>query len=235
MTVIESIITNIIHSVKQSEAFQDIRFINAYNSQPAEKPVEGFLAVVEMAGFDEKVRLNVRLIGGNDVSGSQLGYTAVELAAALKESSDNADSVVLSETKYDKNITAFYRDIKLTLSLDSGSSDDSDVINICIDSVALTDVKTFKWEEKAEELSLYEFNRSEPYAVLSRKHYYDITLEVRSLSLLSFESGFSLRIETDDSSLEFLNCVINKVLTSVDVKGQILYSIKIISESKVTQ
>lgn len=233
MNEIESIVTEIIQGVKQSGKFRDIRFINAYNNQPAEKPVEGYLAVVEMAGFDERIKLNVRLIGGNDVSGSQLGYTAVELAAALKNSAENAESVSLSETKYDKNITAFYRDINLLISLNDGEIDDGDNVTVYIGSDALGDVTTFKWEEKTEEIGLYEYHRGAPYAVINSRHYYDITLEVKSLSLLSFENGFTLRIENGDSVLSFLNCVIGKVLTSVNAKGQIVYTVKIISKSKV--
>lgn len=233
MTEIERIITEIIHGVKQSGKFTNIRFINAYNSKPAEKPVEGYLAVVEMAGFDEKIKLNVRLIGGSDISGSQLGYTAVELAAVLKEAAENAESVSLSETKYDKNMTAFYRDINLLLSMDDGEIDDGDNVSVYIGSDVLDGVITFKWEEKTEEIGLYEFNRGAPYAVINGRHYNDITLEVKSLSLLSFENGFTLRIENGDSVLSFLNCVINKVLTSVNARGQIVYTVKIISESKV--
>lgn len=232
MTEIESIITAIIRDVKQNEIFNNIKFINAYNNQPAEKPVEGYLAVVEMAGFDEKIKLNLRLIGGSDVSGSQLGYTAVELAAALKESAENAESVSLSETKYDKNITAFYRDIRLLLVPDNGEID-GDGISVYIGSDILSDIVTFKCDEKNEETGLYEFQRGAPYAVINSKHYYEITLEVKSLSLLSFENGFTLRVESDGSVLSFLNCMINKVLTSVNKKGQIIYTVKIISESRV--
>ncbi len=231
MTEIESIITAIIRDVKQNEIFNDIRFINAYNNRSAEKPVEGYLAVVEMAGFDEKIKLNVRLIGGSDVSGSQLGYTAVELAAALKESAENAESVSLSETKYDKNITAFYRDINLLLN--GAGSGDGDSVTVYIGSDVLGDVTAFKWEEKTEETGLYEFHRGAPYAVINSRHYYDITLEVKSISLLNFENGFTLKIENSDSELSFLNCVVSKVLTSVNAKGQIVYTVKIISESKV--
>lgn len=233
MNEIESIVTEIIQGVKQSGKFRDIRFINAYNNQPAEKPVEGYLAVVEMAGFDERIKLNVRLIGGNDVSGSQLGYTAVELAAALKNSAENAESVSLSETKYDKNITAFYRDINLLISLNDGEIDDGDSVTVYIGSDILGDVTSFKCEEKTEETGLYEYHRGAPYAVINSRHYYDITLEVKSLSLLSFENGFTLRIENGDGVLSFLSCVIGKVLTSVNAKGQIVYTVKIISESKV--
>ena len=233
MNEIESIVTEIIQGVKQSGNFPDIRFINAYNNQPAEKPVEGYLAVVEMAGFDERIKLNVRLIGGSDVSGSQLGYTAVELAAALKNSAENVESVSLSETKYDKSITAFYRDINLLISTDDGEIDDGDSMTVYIGSDTLGDVTSFKCEEKTEETGLYEFHRGAPYAVINSRHYYDITLEVKSLSLLSFENGFTLRIENGDSVLSFLSCVIGKVLTSVNAKGQIVYTVKIISESKV--
>lgn len=233
MTEVESIITAIIRDVKQNEIFNNIGFINAYNNRTAEKPVEGYLAVVEMAGFDERIKLNVRLIGGNDVSGSQLGYTAVELAAALKDSAENADSVTLSETGYDKNISAFYRDIKLLLSTDDGEIDDGDTVTVYIGSDTLGDVISFKCEEKTEETGLYEFNRGAPYAVINSKHYYEITLEVKSLSLLSFENGFTLRVESGSGVLSFSNCMINKVLTSVNAKGQIIYTVKIISESRV--
>lgn len=235
MTELEGIIIGLIRSVKQNNDFSDIRFINAYNSQPAEKPVEGYLAVVEIAEIDEDINLQIRLIGGSDVSGSQLGYTALELAAALKTADSDMyiKSVRLSETKYDKNITAFYRDIKLGLSLDTEISEENGII-LHMGSELINGVTAFRWEEKSESVSLYEFNRSEPYAVINSKTAFEITLEMKSASFIGFENGFTITLQDDSGTISFLNCAVNKVSVSVNTSGQVVYTAKIISNRKVT-
>ena len=101
MTELENFISELICSVKQNPSFKEIRFIDAYNIQTAERPAKGIIALVEMAGFDSNIKLNIRLIGGNDISGRQLGYTAVELAAALKEADAEGciDEVLLNKVR----------------------------------------------------------------------------------------------------------------------------------------
>ena len=236
MTGLERIITELMRSVKQNPSFEDIRFINAYNSQIAEKPVEGMLAVVEMAGFDSVLKLNIRLIGGSGITGSQLGYTAIEIAAALREADTEKyiDSVYLSETKYDKSIIAFYRDIKLSLSPAVGGFGDERAIALSINSEAVSGVKAVRWEEKTEGVSLYEFNRGEPYAVINGKSYYEITVAMKTLSFTGFENGFTLSAENGGYAVAFLNCVINRISTAADTNGQIVYTLKILSTEKVT-
>ncbi|MCR5652879.1 MAG: hypothetical protein K6F88_03670 [Ruminococcus sp.] len=236
MTELERIITALVRTVKQNPSFEDIRFINAYNSKTAEKPAEGIAAFVEMAGFDSKFRLNIRLVGGSEINGHQLGYTAVELAAALKEADTekHIDGITLSETKYDKSTTAFYRDIRLSLLSDIGGFDVNNSVILSIGSNQLSGVTAFKCEEKTEGVSLYEFNRGEPYAVINSKSHYEITIEIKSLSLISFESGFVLRVVNEGDEISFLNCVINRISTSVNTKGQIVYMVRILSTEKVT-
>lgn len=232
MTELESIITGLIHEAKQNTAFGDIRFINAYNPKPAEKPVEGYIAVVEMAGIDSDIKLNIRLIGGNEISGAQLGYTAVELAAAIKEAdTDNKiGSVYLSETKYDKSITAFYRDIKISINSVAAGFDSESCVELYVNSELLSGVSSFKWEENSEAVSLYEFNRGEPYAIINSKSCYDITIEAESLPVLSSDNSFSLSY----GNIVFSNCVISRISASVNTKGRLVYKIKIISDKKVT-
>ena len=236
MTALENFIRGLICSVKRNPSFEGIRFIDAYNLQTAEKPVEGITALVEMAGFDDGIKLNIRLIGGNDISGRQLGYTAVELAAALKEADNERciDTVLLSETKYDKNITSFYRDIKLSLLSDAGGCDSFRRVSLSLNGQALGGVNAFKWEEKAEGVSLYEFHRGNPYAVINSKGGYEVTIELKSLPSVSLENGFVLKAVYESDTMSFINCVINKISTSVNAKGQIVYTIKIISTEKVT-
>ena len=236
MTELERIITELIRSVKQNPSFENIRFINAYNSQIAEKPVEGILAVVEMAGFDSVLKLNIRLIGGSNITGSQLGYTAVEIAAALREADTEKfiDSVNLSETKYDKSITAFYRDIKLSMSPAVGGFDDERITAISVNSEAVSGVTAVRWEEKTEGVSLYEFNRGEPYAVINGKSFYEITVKMKTSAFMGFENGFTLNAGNGGHSVTFLNCVINRISTEADTNGQIVYTLKVISTEKVT-
>ena len=236
MTELESVIDKLVRSVKQKGTFENIRFINAYNLQPAEKPVEGFLAVLETGEIGDVIKLNTRLIGGSDISGSQLGYTAVELAAALKEADTDTyiDSIVLSETKYDKNITAFYRDIKLSLLLGAGGFKHDSYTSILINSEPVSGITAFKWEEIIDGVSLYEFNRGEPYANINSKKYYEITVETKEVSLLNFENGFTLATGKGEKAISFFDCMINKISTSLNTKGQIIYKVTIISDKKVT-
>lgn len=236
MTELESIITELIKAVKQNEAFSDIRFVNAYNKKPAEKPVTGCIAVVEMAGINNGVKLNVRLIGGSDISGAQLGYTAVELAAAINEADIDKviDSVYLSETGYDNKISAFYRDIKLSLNPVAAGLEDEESVELYLNGELLRGVSAFKWEEKSEAVSLYEFNRGEPYAIINSKSYYDIVIEADTLSVLNFDNGFSLSVEVGGVATQFMNCVINRISAVVNTNGKIVYKITIKSDKKVT-
>ena len=229
MTELENFVEKFVRTAKQNDSLKNIRFVNAYNPRAAEKPVVGFIAAVEIAGINDDIKFNTRLIGGSDVSGSQLGYTAVELAAAYKEADADScvDSIVLSETKYDKSIAAFYRDIKLSLSLRAAGLDDN---RIDINGESVSGITSIKWSEILDGVSLYEFNRGEPYALINSKRYYEITVEARSVSLLSVDNGFTLR----SGSVSFLNCRFSKISTSLNTKGQIVYKTVIISDRKVT-
>lgn len=231
MTELESIIKGLIRSVKPD--FSDIRFVNAYNTKPAEKPAQGYLALVEIKEVESRVNLNIRLMGGSEISGSQLGYTAVELAAVLK--SNDADgsiyNVNLSETRYDKDTLSFYRDISMSLSVDSGLSSD---YRLYIGSELFKGVITLKQEESRGAVSLYEFNRGEPYAVISGNSVYVITIEALDLPTGCSVSGFSLTVESGSQSFCYTNCVVKNILTAVNTNGQVVYTLKIISNRRTT-
>ena len=236
MNALENFIRELICSVKQNPSFEEIRFIDSYGLQPAAKPAQGITAVVEMAGFDSDIKLNIRLIGGNNISGSQLGYTAVELAAALKEADtlEYINGVLLSETKYDKKATSFYRDIKLSVVSDAGGLDSFRRVSLSLNGQTLGGVTAFMWQENRDSVSLYEFHRGEPYAVINSKMCYEVVIELNFLPNISTNKGFVLKAEYESDTISFKNCVINKISSSVNAKGQIVYTLKIISNEKVT-
>lgn len=237
MTELETFINELIRSVKQNSGFEDIRFINAYNTNTAEKPVEGYLAVVEMAGIDDNVTLIIRLIGGDDIAGVQLGYTALELAAALKQADTNEkiDRITLSETKYYKSITAFYRDIKIVTTSGSDILGDNAGIAVYLNSDLLQGVLSIKYEELTSGVSLYEFNRGEPYAVINNQKYYEITMDIKTVPPQAFDSGFTLSIQNGTKTITFSDCLVKKLIATVNTRGQLVYTVKIKSDRSVTE
>ena len=70
--------------------------------------------------------------------------------------------------------------------------------------------------------------------MVNSKSCYEVILELDSLSSINIDDGFVLKVECESDTISFINCVINKISSSVNAKGQIVYTVKIISTGRVT-
>lgn len=242
MTQIKSIADNLIQSAKSELNSDNIRFVKAYNNHTAEKPVSGILAVFEIRSVeqnvgesDENSKLNARLFAGQNVTGDELCAAALGLAESLKTVDENGciKKLTVSEAAYDKNVGALYRDVKLTVS-DYGESDNVEAVKVYIGSQLLSGITSVKTEQKQSGVELYEFHSGEPYAVINKRTVYEITLGITSSDFSAPENGFTLTIESGSNSESYTGCNISKKTVTTDNKGQIVNTLMITSNRKVT-
>ncbi len=232
MTEIKQIADNLIQSVKRELQDNRIRFIKAYNNKTAEKPVSGLLAVVgiesvnKSGGFEEASKLKIRLMGDRNITDDELCCAALTLAEALESVDEYGyiESISVGEPSYDKNVSALYRDIKLSIS-DYSNNSEADLL---INSERIGGVKGIKVEEKSSCIKLCEFHNSVPYAVLNDKTDYEITLNLADR--FSEPDGAFVLTFGDES---YIGCTVSQKTVSIN-KGQIVYTVKIKSNRKVT-
>lgn len=233
MTDIKQIVDNLILSVKQELQDNSIRFIKAYNNKTAEKPVSGLLAVVgiesinKTGGFVDFSELSIRLMGGQSITDEELCSAALMLAEALESVDEYGyiESISVTKPSYDKNTTALYRDIKLAVSAFS----ENNYADIYINSESIGGVKGIKVEEKTTAIKLCEFHNSVPYAVLNDKTDYEITLELAD-RFTEPEGAFTLTFGSES----YADCIVSQKSVAINKKGQIVYTVRIKSNRKVT-
>ena len=113
------------------------------------------------------------------------------------------------------------------------SSEGND-IRLYINSEPANGVLSFKSEEKRGGLPLYEIHRAQPYAVLNTEKQYEITIDIYAKSFKNFGGGFNLSLESSSESVSYLDCCVTNVAVSIDARGRIIYTVKIVSGKKVT-
>lgn len=135
MTAIEDIVNSLVRGAKNNCSDVDIRFVKAYKTREAEKPVSGFAAVVEIGeataggsfvggyfntgvkGDIYKVALTVSIYSPDTISGEDLSTTALKVSEAFKKADESGiiEEMSVSPIAFDENTSAIYRSIDMRL------------------------------------------------------------------------------------------------------------------------
>ena len=135
MTAVIEIVNNLIKKAKENEAVSNVRFLKEFRQDMAERPVDGYIAVVKIENIDMSqsfagglydkyikgemysVKVTLTVYSGNDISGEELSAVTLKVYQALTDAdTDNiiADSFV-SPIDFDESIKAIYRKINFDL------------------------------------------------------------------------------------------------------------------------
>lgn len=237
MTELYKMTDNLIRLAKQDKRLRAVRFEKAYRKAPAQRPVSGFLGVVnfrkvecEMSAEGEIYKTGLEIILYSNESGEELGVTALNLIDALLAADKDGfiASITVGAIDYDANTGAICRSVNAQLSTiytdgvmkkyplekeeDDEEKEEEKVIPPAVvykDGVKLSDVISFNAkEEYGKAEAYYEILSDEPWLGTVQKKEYVIEIGLSDDSFEGAGSGFTLTAEYKDGIVSYTDCTV---------------------------
>ncbi len=260
MTELYTITDNLIRNARRDEKLKDVRFVKAYRKDKAERPVSGFLGVVnfkkaesEMSAEGEIYRTELEIILYNceSESGEALGITALNLTKALKTADKDGfiANMTVGAIDYDSNNGAIFRSVNVKLSAiytdgvmkkypDSENEDSGTAAPyVYINDVKINGVLSLSVKEEFESaVSYYEILSEEPWLSTAQKKGYTIEISLSDDKFSDItESDFTLTAVYGESSVSYRGCRSISSEITVDKSKSYKRKLKITATERVAQ